>query len=122
MRTTDTWAQGAASPVADRATAAKGRSLGAWLESAAGPEGTESAAAASPRPGVFRNGHDATVTTYDPSSYASPPRATATVSMEDLEKSPSWQLRRRLQSLEARAARLLEEEEEEEECAVGGYE
>ena len=35
--------------------------------------------------------------------------------MEDLEKSPSWQLRRRLQSLEARAARLLEEEEEEEE-------
>ena len=101
--------------------AAKGRSLGALLESAAGPEGTEAAAAASPRPGVFRNGHDATVTTYDPSSYASPPRATVTVSMEDLEKSPSWQLRRRLQSLEARAARLLEEEEEEEdggECAV----
>ena len=89
--------------------AAKGRSLGALLESAAGPDG----------PGVFRNGHDATTTTttYDPSSYASPPRVSsaATVSMEDLEKSPSWQLRRRLQSLEARAARLLEEEEEEEE-------
>ena len=89
--------------------AAKGRSLGALLESAAGPDG----------PGVLRNGHDATTTTttYDPSSYASPPRVSsaATVSMEDLEKSPSWQLRRRLQSLEARAARLLEEEEEEEE-------
>ena len=91
--------------------AAKGRSLGALLESAAGPDG----------PGVLRNGHDATTTTttYDPSSYASPPRVSsgATVSMEDLEKSPSWQLRRRLQSLEARAARLLEEEEEEEEEA-----
>ena len=44
---------------------------------------------ASPRPGVFRNGHDATTTTtYDPSSYASPPRVSSgiAVSMEDLEK------------------------------------
>ena len=101
--------------------AAKGRSLGALL----GPRRVARGRGRrrrQPRPGVFRNGHDATVTTYDPSSYASPPRAlpTVTVSMEDLEKSPSWQLRRRLQSLEARAARLLEEEEEEEEeeCAV----
>jgi len=97
--------------------AAKGRSLGALLESAAGSNLGEEAGEG----GVFRNGHDATVsvaTTYDPSSYASPPRgSSATVSMEDLEKSPSWQLRRRLQSLEARAARLLEEEEEEEEEA-----
>ena len=99
--------------------AAKGRSLGALLESAAGSNLGEEAGEG----GVFRNGHDATVsvaTTYDPSSYASPPRgSSATVSMEDLEKSPSWQLRRRLQSLEARAARLLEEEEEEEEEEAG---
>ena len=35
------------------------------------------------------------------------------VSLEDLEKSPSWQLQRRLESLEARAAALLLDEEEE---------
>ena len=35
------------------------------------------------------------------------------VSREDLEKSPSWQLQRRLESLEARAAALLLDEEEE---------
>ena len=37
----------------------------------------------------------------------------APVSLEDLEKSPSWQLQRRLESLEARAAALLLDEEEE---------
>ena len=35
------------------------------------------------------------------------------VSLEDLEKSPSWQLQRRLESLEARAAALLLDEEAE---------
>ena len=50
--------------------------------------------------------------TYDPAAYSSPTKAGIEVSLEDLEKSPSWQLRQRLLSLEARAARLLEEEDE----------
>ena len=37
----------------------------------------------------------------------------AAVTLADLEASPSWQLQRRLQSLERRAAALLEDEEEE---------
>ena len=40
-------------------------------------------------------------------------KSCAPVSLEDLEKSPSWQLQRRLESLEARAAALLLDEEEE---------
>ena len=35
------------------------------------------------------------------------------MTLADLEASPSWQLQRRLQSLERRAAALLEDEEEE---------
>ena len=65
-----------------------------------------------PPPGRFpkrsrRDGYDVRS-----SSYASPPRATVRFRWR-ISEEPSWQLRRRLQSLEARAARLLEEEEEE---------
>ena len=44
---------------------------------------------------------------------AAPRGGAAAVTLADLEASPSWQLQRRLQSLERRAAALLEDEEEE---------
>ena len=51
---------------------------------------------------------------YAPDDMSSPPTSRMLpVSLEDLEKSPSWQLQRRLESLEARAAALLLDEEEE---------
>ena len=86
--------------------AARGRALGALLASAADAETSVGTAA------YEELNQELNRVTYDPAAYSSPPKAGIEVSLEDLEKSPSWQLRQRLLSLEARAARLLEEEAE----------
>ena len=100
--------------------AARGRALGALLASAADAETSVGTVAHEELNRELNRelnqelNQELNRVTYDPAAYSSPPKAGIEVSLEDLEKSPSWQLRRRLQSLEARAARLLEEEEEEE--------
>ena len=90
--------------------AARGRALGALLASAADAE-TSVGTAAHEELNQELN-QELIRVTYDPAAYSSPTKAGIEVSLEDLEKSPSWQLRQRLLSLEARAARLLEEEDE----------
>ena len=90
--------------------AARGRALGALLASAADAE-TSVGTAAHEELNQELN-QELNRVTYDPAAYSSPTKAGIEVSLEDLEKSPSWQLRQRLLSLEARAARLLEEEDE----------
>ena len=90
--------------------AARGRALGALLASAADAETSVGTAAYEELNQELNQ--ELNRVTYDPAAYSSPPKAGIEVSLEDLEKSPSWQLRQRLLSLEARAARLLEEEAE----------
>ena len=90
--------------------AARGRALGALLASAADAE-TSVGTVAHEELNQELN-QELIRVTYDPAAYSSPTKAGIEVSLEDLEKSPSWQLRQRLLSLEARAARLLEEEDE----------
>ena len=90
--------------------AARGRALGALLASAADAETSVGTAAYEELNQELNQ--ELNRVTYDPAAYSSPPKAGIEVSLEDLEKSPSWQLRQRLLSLEARAARLLEEEDE----------
>ena len=90
--------------------AARGRALGALLASAADAETSVGTAAYEELNQELNQ--ELNRVTYDPAAYSSPTKAGIEVSLEDLEKSPSWQLRQRLLSLEARAARLLEEEDE----------
>ena len=94
--------------------AARGRALGALLASAADAETSVGTAAHEELNRVLNQelNQELIRVTYDPAAYSSPTKAGIEVSLEDLEKSPSWQLRQRLLSLEARAARLLEEEDE----------
>ena len=98
--------------------AARGRALGALLASAADAETSVGTAAYEELNQEFNQEFNQELNqelirvTYDPAAYSSPTKAGIEVSLEDLEKSPSWQLRQRLLSLEARAARLLEEEDE----------
>ena len=91
--------------------AARGRALGALLASAADAE--TSVGTVTHEELNQELNQELIRVTYDPAAYSSPTKAGIEVSLEDLEKSPSWQLRQRLLSLEARAARLLEEEDEE---------
>jgi hypothetical protein len=90
--------------------AARGRALGALLASAADAE--TSVGTVTHEELNQELNQELIRVTYDPAAYSSPTKAGIEVSLEDLEKSPSWQLRQRLLSLEARAARLLEEEDE----------
>ena len=94
--------------------AARGRALGALLASAADAETSVGTVAHEELNRVLNQelNQELIRVTYDPAAYSSPTKAGIEVSLEDLEKSPSWQLRQRLLSLEARAARLLEEEDE----------
>ena len=94
--------------------AARGRALGALLASAADAETSVGTVAHEELNQEFNQefNPEFNQVTYDPAAYSSPTKAGIEVSLEDLEKSPSWQLRQRLLSLEARAARLLEEEDE----------
>ena len=98
--------------------AARGRALGALLASAADAETSVGTVAHEELNRELNRelnqelNQELNRVTYDPAAYSSPPKAGIEVSLEDLEKSPSWQLRQRLLSLEARAARLLEEEDE----------
>ena len=94
--------------------AARGRALGALLASAADAETSVGTVAHEELNRVLNQelNQELIRVTYDPAAYSSPTKAGIEVSLEDLEKSPSWQLRQRLLSLEARAARLLEEEAE----------
>ena len=94
--------------------AARGRALGALLASAADAETSVGTVAHEELNRVLNQelNQELIRVTYDPAAYSSPTKAGIEVSLEDLEKSPSWQLHQRLLSLEARAARLLEEEDE----------
>ena len=98
--------------------AARGRALGALLASAADAETSVGTVAHEELNRELNRelnqelNQELNRVTYDPAAYSSPTKAGIEVSLEDLEKSPSWQLRQRLLSLEARAARLLEEEAE----------
>ena len=98
--------------------AARGRALGALLASAADAETSVGTVAHEELNRELNRelnqelNQELNRVTYDPAAYSSPTKAGIEVSLEDLEKSPSWQLRQRLLSLEARAARLLEEEDE----------